>query len=103
VGGAGDLGGLVAGDVMVQAAMAAAHRHLSSRSTLERMGRRIGDAIQVIVTEVEPAIRNTEPMLRAGRSLSIGFDRTTCGWPSAWHQRRRARGDSRMFVAHRPL
>jgi hypothetical protein len=94
VGGAGDLGGLVAGDVMVQAAMAAAHRHLSSRSTLERMGKRIGDAIQVIVTEFEPAIRNPEP---------IGFDRTTCGWPSAWHQRRRARGDSRMFVAHRPL
>ena len=60
-----------------QAEMAAAHRHAPSRSTLERMGKRIGDAIQVIITEVEPAIRNTEPMLRAGRSISIGFDRTT--------------------------
>ncbi|HEY0985682.1 MAG TPA: hypothetical protein VGD80_01470, partial [Kofleriaceae bacterium] len=48
-----------------------------SRSTLERMGKRIGDAIQGIVTEVEPAIRRTEPTLRAGRSISIGFDRTT--------------------------
>jgi hypothetical protein len=56
--------------------MAAAHRHVPSRSTLERMGKRIGDAIQGIVTEVEPAIRRTEPTLRAGRSISIGFDRT---------------------------
>jgi hypothetical protein len=48
-----------------------------SRSTLERMGKRIGDAIQGIVTEVEPAIRHTEPTLHAGRSISIGFDRTT--------------------------
>jgi hypothetical protein len=29
-----------------QAEMAAAHRHVPSRSTLERMGKRIGDAIQ---------------------------------------------------------
>jgi len=47
------------------------------RSTLERMGKRIGDAIQSIVTEVEPAIRNAEPMLRASHSISLGFDRTT--------------------------
>lgn len=60
-----------------QAEMAAAHRHVPSRSTLERMGKRIGDAIQAIVTEVEPAIRAAEPVLRAGRSISIGFDRTT--------------------------
>ena len=60
-----------------QAEMAAAHRHVPSRSTLERMGKRIGDAIQAIVTEVEPAIRHTEPTLHAGRSISIGFDRTT--------------------------
>jgi hypothetical protein len=60
-----------------QAEMAAAHRHVPSRSTLERMGKRIGDAIQAIVREVEPAIRNAEPMLRACHSISLGFDRTT--------------------------
>ena len=60
-----------------QAEMSAAHRHVPSRSTLERMGKRTGDAIQAIVTEVEPAIRTAEPVLRAGRSISIGFDRTT--------------------------
>jgi len=60
-----------------QAEMAAAHRDVPSRSTLERMGKRIGEAIQAIVTEVEPMIRSTEPVVCAGRSISIGFDRTT--------------------------
>src|SRR5262245_13465018 len=60
-----------------QAEMTAAHRQVPSRSTLERMGKRIGEAIQAIVTEVEPTIRMAEPVLPAGRSISIGFDRTT--------------------------
>lgn len=60
-----------------EAEMAAAHRHVPSRSTLERIGKRVGEAIQAIVTDAEPAIRTAEPVVRAGHSISLGFDRTT--------------------------
>ncbi|HEY0986363.1 MAG TPA: hypothetical protein VGD80_04890, partial [Kofleriaceae bacterium] len=65
-----------------QAEMAAAHRHVPSRSTLERMGKRIGDAIQGIVTEssLRFAARN-QPCGPAARSRSGSIARR-CRWPS---------------------
>src|SRR6266853_1281264 len=38
--------------------MRAAHRHTPSRSTLERIGKRVGEAIQAMVVDVEPTIRD---------------------------------------------
>jgi hypothetical protein len=57
--------------------MQAAHRAVPSRSTLERIGKRIGRAIQAVVTVVEPQIRATEPVVANVHSISIGVDRTT--------------------------
>jgi len=57
--------------------MAAAHRHTPSRSTLERIGKRIGDAIEVAIIDVEPEIRAAEPAVDGVHSISVGLDRTT--------------------------
>lgn len=57
--------------------MRAAHRHAPSRSTLERIGKRVGGAIQALVVDVEPAIREAEPFVERVHSLSFGLDRTT--------------------------
>jgi hypothetical protein len=57
--------------------MAAAHRHTPSRSTLERIGKRIGDAIESTIVDVEPEVRAAEPVAEGVRSISVGLDRTT--------------------------
>jgi hypothetical protein len=57
--------------------MQAAHRAVPSRSTLERIGKRIGRAIQEMVTVVEPEIRAAEPIVAHVHSISVGLDRTT--------------------------
>lgn len=57
--------------------MRAAHRHAPSRSTLERIGKRIGAAIQAIVVDAEPEIREAEPVVEKVHSVSFGLDRTT--------------------------
>lgn len=57
--------------------MRAAHRHAPSRSTLERIGKRVGGAIQALVVDVEPAIREAEPFVERVHSISFGLDRTT--------------------------
>ncbi len=56
--------------------MRAAHRHAPSRSTLERIGKRVGGAIQALVVDVEPAIREAEPFVEKVHSISFGLDRT---------------------------
>ena len=57
--------------------MAAAHRHAPSRSTLERIGKRIGNAIEAQIVDVEPEIRSGEPIAAGVHSISVGLDRTT--------------------------
>jgi hypothetical protein len=58
-------------------AMAAAHREVPSRSTLERIGKRAGARIDDTIAEVEPSIRASEPRLAGVCSISAGIDRTT--------------------------
>ena len=57
--------------------MAAAHRCVPSRSTLERIGKRIGNAITSELADIEPWIRLAEPVIEGVRSISFGLDRTT--------------------------
>lgn len=57
--------------------MAAAHRLVPSRSTLERIGKRIGAAISDQIAAMEPCIRLTEPWVEGVCSISFGLDRTT--------------------------
>lgn len=57
--------------------MRAAHRNAPSRSTLERIGKRIGGAIQAMVVDIEPQIRDAEPIVEKVHSVSFGLDRTT--------------------------
>lgn len=60
-----------------EATMHAAHRSVPSRSALERIGKRIGEAIQAIVMTVEPELRAAEPQVATAHSISVGLDRTT--------------------------
>ena len=57
--------------------LAAAHRELPSRSTLERIGKRIGARLVATIEDVEPAIRAEEVSIEGVCSISIGLDRTT--------------------------
>lgn len=57
--------------------MAAAHRVVPSRSTLERIGKRIGAAVSDKLVEMEPWIRLGEPLLEGVCSISFGLDRTS--------------------------
>lgn len=57
--------------------MAAAHREVPSRSTLERIGKRIGDTIDATLDDHEPWIRAAEPRVDGVHSISVGLDRTT--------------------------
>lgn len=60
-----------------EAAMEAAHRCVPSRSTLERIGQRIGERIRGALPVIEPIVRETETVPAEARSISIGLDRTT--------------------------
>jgi hypothetical protein len=60
-----------------EAEMAAAHRCVPSRSTLERIGKGIGAEIEAALDETEPWIRAAEPFVEGVHSISVGLDRTT--------------------------
>jgi hypothetical protein len=60
-----------------EAEMSAAHRVVPSRSTLERIGKRVGERIRAALPIVETIVRASEPVVEAARSISIGLDRTT--------------------------
>jgi len=60
-----------------EAEMAAAHRRVPSRSTLERIGKGIGCEIEATLDEAEPWLRLAEPLVEGVRSISVGLDRTT--------------------------
>ncbi len=57
--------------------MQAAHRDVPSRSTLERIGKRVGRRIREALPIIEPLARTIETISPNARSISIGLDRTT--------------------------
>ena len=54
--------------------MRSAYRHTPSRSTLARIGKRVGAALETMVSDAEPTIRNAEPVLSEVASSSVGLD-----------------------------
>jgi hypothetical protein len=60
-----------------EAELAAAHRQIPSRSTLERISKRIGATIEATICEAEPSIRAEEVSVDGVCSISVGLDRTT--------------------------
>ena len=60
-----------------EAEMSAAHRRVPSRSTLERIGKRVGERIRAALPLVETIVRASERIPDAAHSISVGLDRTT--------------------------
>ena len=60
-----------------EAEMESAHRVVPSRSTLERIGKRIGCEMKRSLPMIEPVIRAFEAVPTQTHSISIGLDRTT--------------------------
>jgi hypothetical protein len=57
--------------------MKAAHRHLPSRSTLERLGKTLGTWLKNDVMELEPIVRESEQVPLEAHAIVLGLDRTT--------------------------
>jgi hypothetical protein len=57
--------------------MRAAHRHLPSRSTLERLGKTIGMWLKDDVMDLEPLVRGAEPIPQDAHAIAMGLDRTS--------------------------
>lgn len=57
--------------------MRAAHRLVPSRSTLERIGKKLGAALRDQARKLEAVVRKTEVLPAGAYSLSVGLDRTT--------------------------
>ena len=57
--------------------MRAAFRIVPSRSTLERMGKRMGGVAKSLVAQVEPELRAAESLPSGARSISVGLDRAS--------------------------
>jgi hypothetical protein len=55
----------------------AAHRVPPSRSTTERLGKRLGAQMRAAIPIVEPVARAAEPIPEAAVAISIGIDRTS--------------------------
>lgn len=57
--------------------MRVAHRKVPSRSTLERIAKRIGDGLRRQLPVIEPILRAEEEIPDQAASISIGIDRTS--------------------------
>jgi hypothetical protein len=57
--------------------MRAAHRRVPSRSTLERISKRVGKDLHEQLPVIEPVIRAEEEVPEQAASISVGIDRTT--------------------------
>jgi len=55
----------------------ASHRQPPSRSTLERIAKKIGETVRKLAPEILPLVRGEEKIHRDAVALSIGLDRTT--------------------------
>jgi hypothetical protein len=61
----------------LEADLRSSHRCPPSRTTLERMANRLGQAVRKATRRLEPAVRRHERMPSSARVLSVGLDRTT--------------------------
>jgi hypothetical protein len=57
--------------------MRAAHRQVPSRSTLERISKRVGTSLHDELPVIEPVLRAEETAPAEAASISVGIDRTT--------------------------
>ena len=57
--------------------MGAAHRHVPSRSTVERIGKAIGQAAKVAAPRIESYLRRSEKVPEEAVAISTGLDRTS--------------------------
>jgi hypothetical protein len=64
-----------------------AHRVPTSRSTTERLAKRIGDAMHAAIRVVEPVVRAAEKIPDAAVSISTGIDRTSTPMEEARDER----------------
>ena len=55
----------------------ASHRKPPSRSTLERIGKNIGETVRKVMPEILPIVRDEEEIHEEAVGLTIGLDRTT--------------------------
>lgn len=60
-----------------EAQLHASHRRPPSRSTLERIAKKIGDEVRVSALKILPDVRKQEAIHKEAVALSIGLDRTT--------------------------
>jgi hypothetical protein len=88
--------------------MRAAHRRVPSRSTLERIAKRVARDIHDELPVIEPALRAEEIIPREAASLSIGVDRTTIPMaeplpvlPDYWYRKLKRRPPPPIIVAFR--
>ena len=88
--------------------MRTAHRSLPSRSTLERISKRMGSALHEQLPIIEPVVRSNEKLPREAASISVGLDRTTIPMaeqlqrlPERWHRKRHRRPPPPVTVAYR--
>ena len=58
-----------------EAELRAAHREPPSRSTMERLAKRLGDGLRAALPQIEPLVREEQRVGSAG-AISIGLDRT---------------------------
>ncbi len=63
--------------------MGAAHRHVPSRSTVERIGKAIGQAAKVAAPRIESSLRRGEKVPEEAVAVSIGLDRTSVPYEEA--------------------
>lgn len=88
--------------------MRAAHRVVPSRSTLERISKRVGREIHEHLPVIEPILRAEEKVSPAVASVSVGIDRTTIPMaeaqeplPERWQKKRHRRPPPPVTVAYR--
>lgn len=80
--------------------MRAAHRIVPSRSTLDRVSKRVGGRLQDDCPVIEPAVRAGEKIAKGASSISIGLDRTTV--PMCEFQSLRRAPKTKSHVRRRP-
>lgn len=88
--------------------MRAAHRSPPSRSTLERIAKRIGASIHDEMHLIEPVVRSRELVPEQAVSISVGVDRTTIpmaeqqpALPDRWYRASKRRRPAPITVAYR--
>jgi hypothetical protein len=88
--------------------MRAAHRQVPSRSTLERISKRVGTSLHDELPVIEPVLRAEESAPAEAASISVGIDRTTIPMaeqlpqlPERWLRKRKRRPPPPVTVAYR--